>query len=252
MGKGNKKSANGPRTWAKKANDDLPSFDENALSALTAKIEKGLGNGKDKSEVQSNTVNGSRNEGKGKKGPKSGEPKPKDKIPELVRGTKRDAHGNAKPNGKVVTKTKSASHNSHGGLKDDRAVLLEEILALGGTEEDLDLVADAFSDEEDEEPKNITIPDKSFRKDLAAFIAGLGIEGAVVEEEEEEEEGEKEELDDEWEEASDVESSEVEAEVEQPLQKADASKPPTVPSSSDPNRLVSTVSASATVLTDSI
>jgi ribosome biogenesis protein MAK21 len=102
--------------------------------------------------------------------------------------------------------------------------LLREILALGGTEEDLDLVADALSDEEDE--PSTTRPDNKFRQDLAKFVAGLGIEGQIGENEHEDENTNDEKMgeeiddgeDDGWEEASDsgssVDASEVEAEPE--------------------------------------
>lgn len=250
MAKGSKKSAKVAKTSTKPGGDSLPKFDENALSALTAKIEKGFGGSKDESQIKSDAVNGKQKEGKSDKKSKTANAKSKDKVPELVRGTKRDAQGNAKSNGKAAPKDKSAKSKYQNGDKDARAVLLEEILALGGTEEDLDLVADAFSSDEDEETKPAGKTDQSFKKDLAAFVAGLGIEGAVVAEDDEEEpvEEEQEEVDEEWEEASDVESSEIEAKVE-PMKPLVAVTP--VPASNDPNRLVSTVSVPVAGLADS-
>jgi ribosome biogenesis protein MAK21 len=74
---------------------------------------------------------------------------------------------------------------------------LQEILALGGTEEDLLLVADALSDDEDLDESSTAAPDKSFKADLAKFVAGLGIDTTAEQDasESEPEEGN----DDEWE-----------------------------------------------------
>jgi ribosome biogenesis protein MAK21 len=243
MGKKSKKSANG---------DDLPTFDENALSALTARIEKGFGNKtNDQKEVKG--ANGSLKDGGKRTKSQSGGTKSNGKDSELARGTKRDAYGNAKLSTKPLKKSKSKpdGKDSTEAPKDDKAVLLAEILALGGTEEDLELVEGAFSDEEDAGVEATRAPDKSFRKDLAAFVAGLGIEGAVVaddqdsevEEEGGEDEEEEEAADDGWEEASDVESSvdapQLIAEPE-PIKKPSLVVP-AVTASNDPNRLVSSL-----------
>jgi len=116
-------------------------------------------------------------------------------------------------------------------------------LALGGTEEDLDLVAEALSDEED---NKVAVPDKSFRKELANFVAGLGIEGEINEVGGDD--SDEEDAGDGLEDASDMDGSsgfdggkEVEpttAAFHQPL-------------SEDPRRLVSTTSGRVTGLTDS-
>ncbi|CCD34449.1 similar to transcription factor CBF/MAK21 [Botrytis cinerea T4] len=73
----------------------------------------------------------------------------------------------------------------------EKEVLLQEILALGGTEEDLDLVLDAQSDSENEAKPTTKSKDKDFKNEFAKFVAGLGIEGQAPEAEadEEDEEG---------------------------------------------------------------
>jgi len=115
--------------------DNLPAFDENALSALTTKIEQGLGN----DEPQKTADVPSTKQKKGK--PSNGLPdSKKSKAPETARGTKRDAHGKPKTNG---SGQKQSSSSKNGDKGEERDALLKEILALGGTEEDLDLVADA-------------------------------------------------------------------------------------------------------------
>lgn len=240
MGKKSKKHANGAK-GADKSVADMPTFDENALTALTARIEKGFGK-KTKDDTPVNVTNGDRKEGGKVKSKANG------KNPEPFRGTKRDARGIAKPLAKHQKKSKSESkaQEINGAQKDDKAILLAEILALGGTEEDLELVADAFSDDEEADTGSEAAPDKSFKKDLAAFVAGLGIEGAVTVDDEEpeleEEEGE-EEADDGWEEADDDDESLAEAPelVAGSIKKSPTTAVPTVAELNDPNRLVSNI-----------
>ncbi|PMD56016.1 CBF-domain-containing protein [Hyaloscypha bicolor E] len=182
---------------AKAANGGtILSFDENALSTLTAQIGKGFDAGK--SEQAGETNRGQ----KGSSGTKHRTPvtaQSKTKPGAIARGTKRDIRGNAK----VAGSEPSTKHKNGNGIG-NRAVLLKEILALGGTEEDLDLVADATSDEEDSD-SNAALPDKSFRKELASFVAGLGIEGELHEVGGDD--SDKEDMGDDWENASDVNSS---------------------------------------------
>lgn len=240
MGKKSKKHASGAKS-EDKTGADMPTFDENALTALTARIEKGFGK-KTKGDTPVNiTKNGDHKEGGKAKLKLNG------KNSEPSRGTKRDAQGNAKPPAKHEKKSKSKSkaQDTNREQKDDKAVLLAEILALGGTEEDLELVADAFSDDEEVDAGSKTAPDKSFKKDLAAFVAGLGIEGAVAADDEEPEiEDEEEVPDDGWEEASDDDDSssvEVPELVAEPVTKLSTPAAPTVTELNDPNRLVSDI-----------
>lgn len=222
----------------------IPSFNENALSALTAKIEKGFEAGK---------PHQSREDTRGQKGTsktnnrRTTKPQSRMTPTELVRGTKRDVRGNVKLPGKQVGKSGGPSAKQKNGKgNDDRVLLLKEILALGGTEEDLDLVADAPSDEEDSD-SNAAPPDKSFRKDLANFVAGLGIEGELHEVESGRSNDEN--TGDGWEDASDLNTltgSDGGAGVR--------SGPAALlhnPPSDDPKRLVSNIFAGATGLTDS-
>jgi ribosome biogenesis protein MAK21 len=202
----------------------IPSFDEKALSVLTAKIEKGFGAGKSQ---QPGDLKRGKQESNGTNYQRSAKAQSKTKPVEQARGIKRDSRGNAKvAGGEPPTKQRNEKSN------DDRAVLLKEILALGGTEEDLDLVVDAVSDEEDDD-SNEVLPDKSFRKELANFVAGLGIEGEL--DEVGSSGSDKEDTNDGWEDASDVNGSvdsgeDVKALILDPLQAP----------SEDPKRLVST------------
>jgi ribosome biogenesis protein MAK21 len=223
---------------AKAANGGtILSFDENALSTLTARIGKGFDAGK--SEQAGETNRGQ----KGSSGTKHRTPvtaQSKTKPGAIARGTKRDIRGNAK----VAGSEPSTKHKNGNGI-DDRAVLLKEILALGGTEEDLDLVADATSDEEDSD-SNAALPDKSFRKELASFVAGLGIEGELHEVGGDD--SDKEDMGDDWENASDVNSS-TGSEGGEDVEPTSTALPK--PPLEDPKRLVSTTPVGATGLTDS-
>jgi ribosome biogenesis protein MAK21 len=223
---------------AKAANGgSILSFDENALSTLTARIEKGFDAGKSQQAGETNRGQ------KGSSGTKHRTPvtvQSKTKPGAFARGTKRDIHGNAKVAGSEEPSTK---HKNGNGI-DDRAVLLKEILALGGTEEDLDLVADATSDEGDRD-SNAALPDKSFRKELASFVAGLGIVGELHEVGGDD--SDKEDMGDDWENASDVNSS-TGSEGGEDVEPTSTALPKSP--LEDPKRLVSTTPVGATGLTD--
>lgn len=220
MGKKNSKPANGSQLSTK---DSV--FDESALSALTARIEKGLD--QTNTPATGNAVPPTAHQGSEieTKIPRIDKSKSKGNSRVVARGIKRDANGNAKSGNQQSDATKRIKDSIPQG-KDTRAVLLEEILALGGTAEDLDLVADAQSDDDAIYETGDKV-DKSFKKDLAKFIEGLGIEQAVdeddkeINEEEEEEEEKGELLDDEQirQEEEDLETSETES-LEEPLQSA--------------------------------
>ncbi len=245
MGKQNNKALKAKKGGSKSSNQHPPSFDEQALSALTAKLEKDFDKGKPQKQ---DLPNEEQKDGGSSNSPKFGKGKSKSSVPELKKGTKRDAHGNAKAAGKEISKKQqTAGKSPNGDGQDDRSILLQEILALGGTEEDLDLIAGADSDDEDEEKSNTTSKDDALKKELAKFVAYLGFQGQADEEEagsnveEEEEEGEEEEAD-KWEDASNSDKSEAPelAEVE-PAKEAVALAPREIPPSNDPYRLVSTV-----------
>ncbi len=176
MAKKKSKTSNRTTMAGKLPDESLPMFNEEALSALTAKIENWLGASNLHQQAQTAAT---RNRHRGKK----------DRIIsrlnltsaaetiESRRGVKRDANGNAKTAGKQSGKDRDKSTPTE-PKGDEKAALLQEILALGGTEEDLDLVADVASDEED---VSNTDPffEKSFQKELAGFVMGLGIEQSL-------------------------------------------------------------------------
>lgn len=248
MARRNNKVAKGANSATGANSDAVPSFDDKALLALTAKIEQGFGGagasaGKSTTEASQSKLKKS----KLANGSASGVPEvaSKGKGPESRRGTKRDSQGNAKSDSKPkARKEKGPEKAKDGKPQGDRETLLQEILALGGTEEDLDLVVDAASDEEDEAIESGPA-DKALQKELAKFVAGLGIEGQSTvddpdSEVDDEQENEEEEEED-WEEASESESESVDARPVTLNQKPATASKELPPSSKDPNRLVSTV-----------
>jgi ribosome biogenesis protein MAK21 len=209
MGKKNGKGSSAPKGAANASG--LPSFDENALSALTAKIEQGFDKPKKPSKNGNKDDRGDKaTSGKQEERTKS---KPKNDERGSAQGKKRDARGNFKDIDQAGSKKKSAKEPK-ASAADDRATLLQEILAMGGTEDDLDLVADALSDEEEEQSNDKTstkISEKDLKKELAQFVAGLGIESQVTEApSDSEQEAADEEVDEEWEDGSEVNSDDDE------------------------------------------
>ncbi|KXJ89190.1 CBF/Mak21 family-domain-containing protein [Microdochium bolleyi] len=90
----------------------------------------------------------------------------------------------------------SISDKAPSGTNIDKNVLLEEIMALGGSKEDLDLVGDAESDDEAAFASSGN-PDEALQAELAQFAATLGFEKVAPTLDEEEEEEEDDAQDDE-------------------------------------------------------
>ena len=158
----------------------MATFDDAALFKLTAKIDNKL------AESRRNTPsNGTRNElepgnKKRKQAPDRGvittEPLPKKRSRKEEKRERKPADKGhpPKPN-KVIRDTKTK--NTVGS---DAQVLLSEIKALGGSEEDLRLVENVDSDEEvGDSIGNEKDPGDKLRVELARFAAGLGFEKVV-------------------------------------------------------------------------
>lgn len=90
-------------------------------------------------------------------------------IHKAASGRKRDAEGNVK----VADLENEANRKSNRDDEENR--LLQEILALGGTDEDLELVLGVASDEEGSSKDTNAKTDKALRKELASFVSSLGI-----------------------------------------------------------------------------
>lgn len=153
----------------KAANSAKPAFDENALAALTSKIDKTLGGFAEQATTK----------------------------------RKRQREADDEPDSKR-RQTKTQKEQKTEG-KDKHSVLLDEILALGGDEADLELVANLDSDNEDSsggpKPKSEqeASVDESLRNELAQFASALGfhklraeVEDAATDEEDEVEDAKNE------------------------------------------------------------
>lgn len=231
------------------AADALPQLEESAFAGLRQKIEQRL---KDQSASKQKPKNN-----KGKSGPsdmpQKKEPAPKPQPKQASnndknnKGKKRDRNGEViAREDKVVSKDKKPASKEN---QDD--VLRQEILALGGTEEDLDLIAGVGSDSEvedaTEKKSKGKSDDASLRKELSSILAAAGqvvpddLEDDEVEEEEAEEEEASEEDDGEEDDEEEVEDDEDEEpsedeepapapaakESKEPAKKEKANKEPT-------------------------
>jgi ribosome biogenesis protein MAK21 len=181
MGKKRKRSANDLESASSAV--QLPSFDESALSALTNKIEIGFRNaaapGQDPQDRSALRSENTRNLIEGAQ-------KVKSDTEDRVSGKyRRDAQGIAQKQtggGSKIPKNRVDGHS--GKSEGERNVLLQEILALGGTEDDLDLVMGVASDDEDVGENGLeqtSATDPKLKKELSKYIAGLGIEARDIE-----------------------------------------------------------------------
>lgn len=175
MGKKRKRSAKNPESAC--SGIQLPSFDESALSALTSKIESGFHNATaPKQDLRDR--NPSRDEDPRYRIDKAR--KSKLHIKDRVSGEKSDAQGTVNEQtggGSRTAKDLADEHRGRNG--EEQKILLQEILALGGTEDDLDLVMGVATDDDDTadaEPEQTSTNDPKLTKELSKFITSLGIE----------------------------------------------------------------------------
>lgn len=167
----------------------IPKFDERALSTLTSKIEEGL-------EKQKLSSEHALKRSKGKLTAKSSQPK-NDRDKESIsgfskkiiskvaaKGTNQIKNKNQKGNVKFSTRNSSPPQTEVEKINDKKKLLMNEILALGGTEDDLELVAGVESYSEDEDKSfqsSCPAVELGFQNELKNFISSLGIK-AVAEE----------------------------------------------------------------------
>ena len=218
------------------------SFDETALASLTAKIGKKIGDpGDDDRSGKRKRQDGGAGSPLPKKRQVETAPLPKKRQVETAPLPKKRQVETAPLPKKRQAETETSEPRQNGrkggkgkkgAVKLTRSELLEEILALGGDEEDLDLVTGIDSDVEDGAPKSKPAEaqvDDFFKNELAKFASGLGFENlpqeddaatddeiapqeANREEEEEEEEAEGDEAQNEEEEEEIDEPEPVEEE----------------------------------------
>jgi ribosome biogenesis protein MAK21 len=170
MGKRKNSAVKAPNIAKNATAGGVATFDEQALLALTGKIEKDLHEQQRAGKVE--------NAGAGhQKAARHSRSMAKvDSVPlGLNRGIKRGANGSIKLAGRDRIEDRNAALKQHkeGDVKDNP--LLEDILALGGTKEDYELVVGADSDDQGED--SVEHKDMSLQNDLAKFVATLDIEG---------------------------------------------------------------------------
>ncbi|KAL5045810.1 hypothetical protein BDW71DRAFT_198055 [Aspergillus fruticulosus] len=198
------------------ADHALPQLEESAFAGLRQKIEQRLKDGATKQKSKNNkSKSAPADDAKNAKGNvtkfDSKSQPPSDKN---VKGKKRDRNGDVIEN-KESGKSKSDKN-------DDNDTLRQEILALGGTEEDFDLLAgvDSESEVEDAKPsKKSQGSAEDLRKELSSILAAAGQvvpDDLADDEVEEVEDGEDEDDDEdgEDEEADEAESAEEQSSPE--------------------------------------
>lgn len=177
----------------------LPDIDESAFAGLRQKIEQrlknqssGKGKGKKDNKSESNTEHTPAKKGK-EIAPKTG------KNQESAQGKKRDRNGDV-----IAREEKKGGRNKQAkpeSVKKDSKdeTLRQEILALGGTEDDLDLLAgvDSESEVEGAPSKGKKGGDDDLRKELSKMLEASGhvVPDDLPDEEVEQEEDEEAEDD---------------------------------------------------------
>ncbi|KAL1966458.1 hypothetical protein VTN77DRAFT_4380 [Rasamsonia byssochlamydoides] len=160
--------------------ETLPSLDESALASLTQKIEQklqsGSGASKDSQKKQNDSASSAKKKSKEKSKDSAQKPEGEQKANQ---GKKRNRNGDVIAREEKDGKNNKPSNSKpQGDSKDD--VLRREILALGGSKEDFDLLADVDSGSEVENSANGTKgvkgqPDEdSLRKELRKLLKGAG------------------------------------------------------------------------------
>lgn len=185
---------------------NVPQIDESAFAGLRQKIEQRLkdqnsGKGKSKKNEKSDK-------------PAESTPTKKNATPskgqDSAQGRKRDRNGEViARDEKKEGKNKAGKAPKKGG---DDETLRQEILALGGTEEDFDLLAGVDSEDEVEGVK-AKGGDDDLRKELSKMLEAAGhvVPQDVADEDVEEEEDEDEEEEEEQEESpEDIEDEDME------------------------------------------
>ncbi|KAI9850208.1 MAG: hypothetical protein M1838_005978 [Thelocarpon superellum] len=156
----------------------LPSFDEQALASLTKKIQTEFSQSKSKTTTPHKipTKKSRTADAPPAKTPAAPSYEARPRSRHISNGKKRDARGLFKQDSDEAThKTPSDGRGKNGsGAEKAGQDILEDIIALGGEREDLELIdgLDSASELELEE----TGSRKGLKKDLASFVKELGIE----------------------------------------------------------------------------
>ncbi|KHJ31664.1 putative arm repeat-containing protein [Erysiphe necator] len=171
----------------------IPKLDEKVLSILTSKIEEGL----EKQKLSENSLKSSKGdrtfrsidlkyESNKELGSKLSKKK---KISNTAaKESNRETKKNSTGKRKILDRKSSPSHYTSENVENDqKKILLREILALGGTEDDLELIASVGSHSEDEDKILQNSPpllQKELQDELQSFINNIGIKTVAEENDE--------------------------------------------------------------------
>ncbi|KAL4916227.1 CBF/Mak21 family-domain-containing protein [Aspergillus aurantiobrunneus] len=179
--------------------DALPQLEESAFAGLRQKIEQRLKDGATKQKAKNNKLKAAPAEDskKTKDNDATSDAKSKPKSDQNVKGKKRDRNGEVIARGEK----EDGKQTSKSDMVEGDDTLRQEILALGGTEDDLELLAGVDSESEVEDAKTSKksqgSAEDSLRKELSSMLAAAGqvvpddiadedVEGVEDEEEEDE------------------------------------------------------------------
>ncbi|KAL2808766.1 CBF/Mak21 family-domain-containing protein [Aspergillus granulosus] len=208
--------------------DAFPQLEESAFAGLRQKIEQKLKDGANKQKSKNNKLKSAPAEDakKPKQSPAKSDWKSKTGSDKNNQGKKRDRNGDV-----IARDEKKQDKSQKVEKKDGNDTLRQEILALGGTEEDFEMLAGVDSEEEDADTAKTSkgkSDEASLRKELSSILAAAGqfvpddLEDEDVQEEVEDEEDDAEieededENEGEEEEEEEVESDEPSSESESP------------------------------------
>ncbi|KAL4780464.1 CBF/Mak21 family-domain-containing protein [Aspergillus varians] len=201
--------------------------EESAFAGLRQKIEQRLKDGAAKQKSKNNKSKSAPSEDAKttKDNVTKSDAKPRSNSDKNVAGKKRDRNGDviAKDEKK---KADGKMEKSKSDKADDNDTLRQEILALGGTEEDLELIADVDSETEVVDAKtsrNAKEREKSLRKELSNMLAAAGQVAPDDLADEDVEDVEDEEEEEEEDESEIEEDEEAESVDEQPDLEGDSS-----------------------------
>ncbi|XXG98682.1 hypothetical protein Hte_005011 [Hypoxylon texense] len=152
----------------------MATFDDAALSKLTAKIESKL--------IEPKKNQGKKDQSKKDQNKKDLGKRKRDQTTEAVQPPPSKKKNTSKSNDSKSNAKSKAPRPNAAPAKDTSNALLDEIRALGGDEEDLKLVEDVNSeDEEIHNEKEKKHTSKELRAELANFAAGLGFDSVKPE-----------------------------------------------------------------------
>ncbi|KAL2872024.1 RNA-binding ribosome biosynthesis protein MAK21 [Aspergillus lucknowensis] len=198
--------------------DAFPQLEESAFAGLRQKIEQKLKDGATKQKAKNNKSKPAPAEDAkiSKQSPAKTDSKSKPKSDKNSHGKKRDRNGDVIA--REAQNESGKAQKSNLGKSDRDDTLRQEILALGGTEEDFEMLAGVDSEDEADDANTLKeskggSDEASLRKELSTILAAAGqIVPDDIEDDDEDEEDDVEEEDDGDEENEDEDGREGDSE----------------------------------------